>query len=337
MRTPSKVEFERFYGNPSEANKADLDYEFSPCKKQLKHFFILKGRNNRLDLKEIESGYVYQWLISQDSSNHISNKLVKGGYKDAQVKAFGKPNKNRWGEEWATRMSQWVIDEALGPIEKYHHRREPIRVRTRTFHSLLRSIKTQEVDPWSSFLAFQIMDYLYPRRPVKEMKDEATKRLKKYDKTLGMIDRLLDELSDDEYTPCLQKPGIFFPGDFRGSLINVANRINLKGALIKRESSQYTKANDDIYMRVFIRQVWHWLNSIGLGSKPSVIFSLLSMPELSPYAPSTRSIESLIQKFKEETYLGNPPGIHGYDAEGPFGFSSNGQFQLRMMDTTLYR
>jgi len=341
MRIPSEIEFDRLWGNQYPPSQKDLNYRIRPCKKQLRNLLILKGKNYHSDLKKIKNEYAYQWLLFQDSHTHVNNKLIKSGYKSAQIKAFGTPNENRWGEEWATKMSHWVINEALGPIEKYNHKKEPETIRLHAFHSLVYKIQDQPVDPWLRHVAFSLQYYLYPDKAIKDIKEERSKNLKKYNKTLGIIDSLLNELDDEEYINQLlkhqKKEGLFYVGDYKTTIINIANAIQFKSTIIQRDNTQYAKADDDIDMRIFIRSIWHWLNYSGLGSKPSVIFSLLAMPELSPYALSTRSVESLIQKLKQETHQGNLPGVSGSAMEGPFGFSTDGQFQLRMMDTSLYR
>lgn len=338
MRHPTKEELERLIDLLDPLQSLNMQHCFPPDFDQLKHFFLIKAQNFKERMKKVGDEYAYHWLINQESEEHRARDGKKLGYINATTIAFGTPNPERWGEDWAISMSQWVLINALGSVKKYEHLEDPSKCRDDIFHELTLRIAIQPLDCWLNFFLEEVLRYLYPHESIKASKGKTKEEIKEFDATIKLIKELRMRINNDTHLPHLFAcTGLYDFGNIDLSLSQLEGALSFTNSLIEIDASQYGKADETAHERHLIRSVWHWLIQAGLGSQPSVIMNLLSMPSISPHAPSLRSVESLISKLKTEASLRFIPGITtSIDCE-PFGSCLDSEFQLRMLDTSKYR
>lgn len=352
MRTPSTKDFE-ILSDLLSSNRLTLNYDWATPVDymQLKRLLIKKGELNRALLKEVEANSTYQWLLGQNSTYVTDrNCTVPYGYKNAALEAIGLPNNNRWGVDWAEEMSRWVLDVAIGPIEKYSNQENPREVRENYFHELTIRVMYQDMDCWLTHFIYSIRDFLFPYKNIQEKKLDKNIKEKQYVKTIKLIENLLEDLdsNDEEYWGrMLNATGNeMIAVDCKNDLLVLRESIFIKLGFLDMDSFRQgygrEKASNTAQIRRFLRSIWLWLNDAGLGSKPKVLNNLLAMPIIESDSESSlissRAVEALIQKLKAEVNE-SVKGVPIYRAwgTGPFGFATDSEFQLRMMDTSLYR
>jgi hypothetical protein len=320
-------------------NHEEISVEFE----SLKQLLIKKGRLNQELLCELENNNVYQWLYKQDSTLEMSRDGTVHGFVNASKEAIGTPSLNRWSEEWADKMSRWILEYAIGSVDKYNHETNPEALRQECFDGLVVKIAFQEIDPWLTHFLWSFLPLLFPHKSIQELISVDKIKDERHEKTLNSIDTVLANLGDDEYTVKMlnSKGNQEITTDCIKNLLLMKESILIKQALNHSVSPKYYgKANSSAEVRLFLSKIWNWLNDAGLGSKPKVLNNLLAMPIIQSENKliSSRAVETLIRKLKagaSERDRGVP--VRRNWADGPFGFAVDSEFQLRMMDTSLYR